>query len=49
MNVRIVGAGAVGAVVERKLYKAADVAFIVDEERRERYKDGLIINGERIV
>ena len=49
MNVRIVGAGAVGAVVARKLYKAADVAFIVDEERRERYKDGLIINGERIV
>ena len=49
MNVRIVGAGAVGAVVARKLYKAADVAFIVDEERLERYKDGLIINGERIV
>lgn len=49
MVVRIVGAGAVGTVVARKLYSVSDCAFIVDEERKERYKDGLVINGERIV
>ena len=32
MKVRIIGAGAVGAVVGWKLYKHADLAFIVDEE-----------------
>ena len=48
MRVRIVGAGAVGAVVAWKLYRKADTAFIVDEERKARYADGLIVNGERI-
>ena len=48
MNVRIIGAGAVGSVVAWKLYRHADMAFIVDEERSRRYADGLIVNGERI-
>ena len=48
MNVRIIGAGAVGAVVAWKLYRHTDMAFIVDEERSRRYSDGLIVNGERI-
>ena len=49
MKIRIIGAGAVGAVVARKLYGHADVAFIVDEARRARYRDGLLVNGERIM
>ena len=49
MKVRIIGAGAVGTVVARRLYGHADVAFIVDEEREKKYQDGLVINGERIV
>ena len=48
MEVRIIGAGAVGAVVGWKLYGKADVAFIVDSGRKARYSDGLVINGERI-
>ena len=48
MKVRIIGAGAVGAVVGWKLYKHADLAFIVDEERKERYSGGLAVNGEAI-
>lgn len=48
MKIRIVGAGAVGAVVGWKLRKSADVAFIVDEDRKERYKKGLVVNGEKI-
>ena len=48
MKVRIIGAGAVGAVVGLKLYKHADLAFIVDEERKERYSGGLAVNGEVI-
>lgn len=48
MKVRIIGAGAVGAVVGWKLYKHADLAFIVDEERKERYSGGLAVNGELI-
>ena len=48
MKVRIIGAGAVGAVVGWKLYKHADLAFIVDEERKERYSGGLAVNGEVI-
>ena len=48
MKVRIVGAGAVGAVVAWKLYKHTDTAFIVDEERLKRYSEGLVVNGERI-
>ena len=48
MKVRIVGAGAVGAVLGWKLYKHADTAFIVDAERKERYRSGLTVNGELI-
>ena len=43
MNVRIIGAGAVGTVVAWKLYRHADMAFIVDEERARRYSEGLVI------
>ena len=46
MKVRIIGAGAVGAVVADKLVRVTDTAFIVDEDRKERYKEGLLINGE---
>ena len=49
MNVRICGAGAIGTVVAWKLRSSAEVSLIVDEARAERYKDGLVINGERIV
>ena len=48
MKVRIIGAGAVGAVVADKLVRVTDTAFIVDEDRKERYKEGLLINGERV-
>ncbi len=49
MNVRIVGAGAVGSVVAMRLREKADVALVVDERRKERYSNGLVINGERVV
>ena len=49
MKIRIVGAGAVGTVVAWKLCRNADLAFIVDTERKERYRDGLVVNGERIM
>ena len=49
MKIRIVGAGAVGTVVAWKLCRYADLAFIVDTERKERYRDGLVVNGERIM
>ncbi len=49
MKVRIVGAGAVGSVVGWKLREKASVAFIVDDERKRRYSEGIVINGERIV
>ncbi len=49
MKVRIVGAGAVGAVVGYKLRSVSDVALIVDENRKERYRSGLLINGENVV
>ena len=48
MKVRIIGAGAVGAVVGYKLSHVADTAFIVDEERKKRYSEGFIINGEHV-
>lgn len=48
MKVRIIGAGAVGAVVGYKLSPVADTAFIVDEERKKRYSEGFIINGEHV-
>lgn len=48
MFVRIVGAGAVGIVVADKLSAVADTAFIIDEERRERYKGGVMLNGRKL-
>ena len=48
MVVRIVGAGAVGAVVAEKLSHAADTAFIIDEERAERYASGVMLNGKNL-
>ena len=48
MVVRIVGAGAVGAVVAEKLSYAADTAFIIDEERAERYASGVMLNGKNL-
>ena len=36
MRVRIIGAGAVGAVVGWKLYKVCDLAFVADKERKAR-------------
>lgn len=45
MKVRVVGAGAVGTVVALQLMGHGDIGFIVDEERRERYSQGLVING----
>ena len=48
MFVRIVGAGAVGIVVADKLSAVADTAFIINEERRERYKSGVMLNGRKL-
>ena len=48
MKVRIIGAGAVGSVVAWKLYRHCDMAFIVDDQRYERYSDGLVVNGSLI-
>lgn len=48
MNVQIVGAGAVGTAVGWKLKDHCNLAFIIDEERKERYSAGLVYNGERI-
>ena len=48
MVVRIVGAGAVGAVVAGKLSCVADTAFIIDEGRKERYSSGVMLNGHRL-
>ena len=45
MVVRIIGAGAVGAVVAEKLSHVADTAFIIDEGRKERYESGIMLNG----
>ena len=46
MVVRIIGAGAVGAVVAEKLSHVADTAFIIDEGRKERYESGIMLNGQ---
>ena len=48
MKVRIIGAGAVGAVVADRLSGAADTAFIAEEERKERYSQGLMFNGRTL-
>ena len=47
MVVRLLGCGAVGAVVAEKLYSVSDFALGVDEERRRRYSSGLYINGRK--
>ncbi len=49
MKVRLIGAGAVGAVIGQHIAGNCDFAFIVDEERKERYtRKPLEINGEKI-
>ncbi|MCR5732250.1 MAG: ketopantoate reductase family protein [Sphaerochaetaceae bacterium] len=49
MKVRLIGAGAVGAVVGKQLAEHCDFAFIVDDERKQRYtRKPLEINGEKI-
>ena len=48
MKVRIIGAGAVGAVVADRLSGTADTAFIAEEERKERYSQGLMLNGRTL-
>lgn len=46
MKVRMIGAGAVGAYIGSKLFGNCDFAFIVDSERRERYrKNPLTVSG----
>ena len=47
MVVRLLGCGAVGAVVAEKLCSVSDFALVVDEERRRRYSSGLYINGRK--
>lgn len=46
MEVRIIGAGAVGMAVAYKLKGHCDLAFIVDSERKARYAEGLFYNDE---
>lgn len=49
MKVRLIGAGAVGAVIGQHIAPNCDFAFIVDEERKERYtRRPIEINGEKI-
>ncbi len=48
MNVRIIGAGAVGLTVAYRLKAHCNLAFIVDEERKTRYSNGLIYNAETL-
>lgn len=49
MKVRLIGAGAVGAVIGQHIAPNCDFAFIVDEERKERYtRNPIEINGETI-
>lgn len=48
MNVGLIGCGAVGAVIARKLNKVSRLYIISDEERTVFYKsEGIVINGER--
>ena len=44
----MVGAGAVGCSVMNRLMKVSDFTLIVDEGRKERYKNGIFYNGERL-
>jgi 2-dehydropantoate 2-reductase len=50
-KITIIGCGAVGALYGLRLHRvlgSEGLAFLVDEERRERYgREGVIINGER--
>lgn len=46
MDIRIIGAGAVGMAVAYKLKNNSKLAFIVDDERKERYEKGLYYNDE---
>ena len=48
MKVMLIGAGAVGCSVMNRLMKVSDFTLIVDEGRKERYKDGIFYNGERL-
>ena len=48
MRVRIIGAGAVGAVVGWKLYEVCDLAFVADKERKEKYSSGIVVNGDLV-
>ena len=49
MNVRIIGAGAVGAVVAWKLYRHTDMAFIVDEETNQTNMEGVYAGGDIVL
>ena len=47
MVVRLIGCGAVGAVVAQKLEPVSDFALIVDEQRRKKYSSGVFINSKK--
>ncbi len=47
MIVRLIGCGAVGSVCAEKLYDNSDFALIVDDGRKDRYKDGFLINKKK--
>ena len=49
MIVRLIGCGAVGAVVAQKLDSVSDFALIVDDERRRKYKEGIYINSRKYI
>ena len=50
MNVGLIGAGAVGAIIAHKLQKISNLFLIVDESRKASYEtNGIFINGEKIV
>ncbi len=48
MRVGIIGAGAIGLVVANVLAGHADLCFIADKERKDRYSEGLFYNGKRL-
>lgn len=48
MDVKLIGAGAVGLSVANKLLKHSELTIIVDDERRARYSSGLKYNGRMI-
>ncbi len=47
MIVRLIGCGAVGSVVAEKIHGHSDFALITDERRKQRYREGVLINGKR--